>query len=60
MQRFPKLYDYEERLVRFAGESSFFVDDIVDSFTANYYKNQLIRSILILAVEVEVAFAVGF
>ena len=44
MEKFEKIYDYEERLVRFAGESAIFAEKLPNTYTANYYKNQLIRS----------------
>ena len=44
MDKFERIYDYEDRLVRFAGESAIFSEKLPDSYTANYYKNQLIRS----------------
>ena len=39
-----QLYDYEERLVRFAGEVVFFVKSIPNSYEGIYYSDQLIRS----------------
>lgn len=39
-----KLFDYEERLVRFAGEIIFFVGTIPNTYAGQYYNNQLIRS----------------
>ena len=44
MEKFEKIYDYEDRLVRFAGESSLFAEKLPNSYTATYYKHQLIRS----------------
>ena len=44
MKKFVKIYDYEDRLVRFAGESAIFSEKLPNTYTANYYKNQLIRS----------------
>jgi len=44
MEKFQKIYDYEDRLVRFAGESAIFAEKLPNTYTANYYKNQLIRS----------------
>ncbi len=44
MKRFEKIYDYEDRLVRFAGESALFSEKLPNTYTAVYYKNQLIRS----------------
>ena len=43
METFEKIYDYEE-LVRFAGESALFAEKLPDTYTAVYYRNQLIRS----------------
>ncbi len=39
-----KIYNFEDRLVRFAGECIFFVRKLEKSFELEYYKNQLIRS----------------
>ena len=39
-----KLYNFEERLVRFAGEIIYFTRKLSDNYENNYYKNQLIRS----------------
>jgi four helix bundle protein len=39
-----KIYDYEERLVRFAGEVIFFVANFPKDDAGRYYSNQLIRS----------------
>lgn len=39
-----KIYDFSNRLVRFAGEVIFFVRKLKKSFETEYYKNQLIRS----------------
>ncbi len=39
-----KIYKLDDRLVRFAGESIFFVRKLNKSFETEYYKNQLIRS----------------
>jgi len=44
MNKFEKIYDFEDRLVRFAGESAIFAEKLSNTYTANYYKNQLIRS----------------
>jgi len=44
MEKFEKIYDYEDRLVRFAGESAMFSEKLPNTYTATYYKNQLIRS----------------
>ena len=41
---FDKIYNFEDRLVRFAGECIFFVRKLEKSFEVEYYKNQLIRS----------------
>lgn len=41
---FDKIYNFEDRLVRFAGESIFFVRKLEKTFELDYYKNQLIRS----------------
>lgn len=42
---FEKIYSLEDRLVRFAGESIFFVRKLDKNFELEYYKNQLIRSL---------------
>ena len=39
-----KIFNFEDRLVRFAGESIFFVRKLDQSYELEYYKNQLIRS----------------
>ena len=39
-----KIFNFEDRLVRFAGECIFFTRDLNKSFENEYYKNQLIRS----------------
>jgi four helix bundle protein len=39
-----KIFNFEDRLVRFAGECIFFTRDLDKSFENEYYKNQLIRS----------------
>ncbi len=39
-----KLYDYEDRLVRFAGEVVFFSGTIPQNYEGKYYSNQLVRS----------------
>ena len=44
MDLFPKLYDYEERLVRFAGETIFFLKKFSNEYVSEYYRMQLIRS----------------
>lgn len=41
---FEKIYNYEDRLVRFAGECIFFVRKLEKTYEIEYYKNQLIRS----------------
>lgn len=41
---FGKIYNFEDRLVRFAGECIFFVRKLEKSYEIEYYKNQLIRS----------------
>ena len=41
---FDKIYNLEDRLVRFAGECIFFVRKLEKSYELEYYKNQLIRS----------------
>jgi four helix bundle protein len=41
---FDKIYNFEDRLVRFAGECIFFVRKLDKTFELEYYKNQLIRS----------------
>ncbi|MFV8271127.1 four helix bundle protein [Flavobacterium sp. GT2N3] len=41
---FEKIYSFEDRLVRFAGECIFFVRKLEKSYEIEYYKNQLIRS----------------
>ena len=41
---FDKIYNFEDRLVRFAGECIFFVRKLDKTFELDYYKNQLIRS----------------
>ena len=41
---FDRIYSLEDRLVRFAGESIFFVRKLERTFELEYYKNQLIRS----------------
>ena len=38
------IYNYEDRLVRFAGEVIFFVSSIPENYPGKYYSNQLIRS----------------
>ena len=40
---FDKIYNFEDRLVRFAGECIFFVRKLEKSYEIDYYKNQLIR-----------------
>lgn len=39
-----KIFNFEDRLVRFAGECIFFTRNLSKSFENEYYKNQLIRS----------------
>jgi four helix bundle protein len=39
-----KIFNFEDRLVRFAGECIFFTRKLNKSFENEYYKNQLIRS----------------
>jgi len=39
-----RIFNLDERLVRFAGESIFFVRKLAKSYELEYYKNQLIRS----------------
>ncbi|MEZ5042816.1 MAG: four helix bundle protein [Saprospiraceae bacterium] len=39
-----KLYNYEDRLVRFAGEVVFFTRGLPKDFSCDYYSAQLIRS----------------
>lgn len=39
-----KIFNLEDRLVRFAGECIFFSRNLSKSFENEYYKNQLIRS----------------
>ena len=39
-----KIYNFEDRLVRFAGECIFFTRNLNKSYENEYYKNQLIRS----------------
>lgn len=41
---FEKVYNFEDRLVRFAGECIFFVRKFEKAYELDYYKNQLIRS----------------
>ena len=42
---FEKIYNIDERLIRFAGESIFFVRELEKTYELEYYKNQLIRSL---------------
>ena len=44
MSQTEKIYNLDERLVRFAGESIFFLRKLDKLFELEYYKNQLIRS----------------
>lgn len=39
-----KIFNFEDRLVRFAGECVFFTRNLNKTFENEYYKNQLIRS----------------
>jgi hypothetical protein len=39
-----RIFNLDERLVRFAGESIFFVRKLARAYELEYYKNQLIRS----------------
>ena len=39
-----KIFNFEDRLVRFAGESILFVRKLERTYELEYYKNQLIRS----------------
>ena len=39
-----KIFNFEDRLVRYAGECIFFTRNLNKSFENEYYKNQLIRS----------------
>ncbi len=41
---FEKIFNFEDRLVRFAGECILFVRKLEKSYEVGYYKNQLIRS----------------
>ena len=41
---FDKIFNIDERLIRFAGEAIFFVREFEKSYELEYYKNQLIRS----------------
>jgi four helix bundle protein len=41
---FQKIFNFEDRLVRFAGECILFVKKLEKSYEVDYYKNQLIRS----------------
>ena len=42
--KFEKIFDYEERLVRLPGETALFAEDLPNTFTSTYYRNQIIRS----------------
>lgn len=42
--KFTKIFNFEDRLVRFAGECIIFSRKLEKSFEHDYYKNQLIRS----------------
>ncbi len=44
MELSNKIYDFEERLVRLAGEVIFFCRKLENDFESDYYKKQLIRS----------------
>jgi len=39
-----KIFNFEDRLVRFAGECIFFTRNLNKTYENEYYKNQLIRS----------------
>ncbi|MFN8325990.1 hypothetical protein [Flavobacterium sp.] len=39
-----KIFDFDERLIRFAGECILFTRKLNKSYENEYYKNQLIRS----------------
>jgi len=39
-----KIFNFDERLIRFAGECIFFTRKLDKSYENEYYKNQLIRS----------------
>jgi len=41
---YEKIFNFEDRLVRFAGECIFFTRNLDKSYENEYYKNQLIRS----------------
>ena len=42
--KFEKIFDYEERLVPLPGETALFAEDLPNTFTSTYYRNQIIRS----------------
>jgi four helix bundle protein len=42
--KFVKIFNFEDRLVRFAGECIIFSRKLEKTFEYDYYKNQLIRS----------------
>ncbi|WP_418262669.1 four helix bundle protein [Flavobacterium faecale] len=42
-QRFPKIFDFDDRLIRFAGESILFSRKLDKTFENDYNKNQLIH-----------------
>jgi four helix bundle protein len=42
--KFSKIYNYEERLVRFAGEAALFTETLKKTNKEIYYSKQLIRS----------------
>lgn len=44
MSKNDKIYNLDDRLIRFAGESIFFVRKLPKSYELDYYKHQLIRS----------------
>ena len=44
VSNFDKIYNLEDKLVRFAGECIFFVRELGKTYELEYYKNQLIRS----------------
>ena len=39
-----KIFDFEERLVRFAGETIFYITSVEKGYAAEYYANQVTRS----------------
>ena len=44
LEKMEKIFNFEDRLVRFAGECIFFTRQLDKLFENEYYKNQLIRS----------------